>query len=97
MQTENAQALFVADAQMKTQSYLPLIAEERSKTNSNLEFTMEKNDLSVFKPSEEYIGKVRDRYKVKDKVILITTDRVSAFDRVLTTIPFKGQVLNLTR
>ena len=41
-------------------------------------------------------GKVRDQYTHEDKVILITTDRQSAFDRVLASIPFKGQVLNLT-
>lgn len=39
-------------------------------------------------------GKVRDIYSVGDQRILITTDRVSAFDRVLGLIPFKGQVLN---
>jgi len=41
-------------------------------------------------------GKVRDQYDIRDRVILITTDRQSAFDRVLASIPFKGQVLNLT-
>ena len=41
-------------------------------------------------------GKVRDQYDLGDKVSLITTDRQSAFDRVLASIPFKGQVLNLT-
>ena len=41
-------------------------------------------------------GKVRDQYDVGDKIALITTDRQSAFDRVLASIPFKGQVLNLT-
>ena len=41
-------------------------------------------------------GKVRDQYDLGDKIILITTDRQSAFDRVLASIPFKGQVLNLT-
>ncbi len=39
-------------------------------------------------------GKVRDIYSNGDERILITTDRVSAFDRVLGAIPFKGQVLN---
>lgn len=39
-------------------------------------------------------GKVRDYYLVKDKRILITTDRISAFDKVLGFIPYKGQVLN---
>jgi phosphoribosylaminoimidazole-succinocarboxamide synthase len=39
-------------------------------------------------------GKVRDSFVVGKKRILVTTDRISAFDRVLGTIPFKGQVLN---
>ena len=39
-------------------------------------------------------GKVRDSYLLQGRRILITTDRVSAFDRILGTIPFKGQVLN---
>ena len=41
-------------------------------------------------------GKVRDIYDLGDKLILITTDRQSAFDRILAAIPYKGQVLNLT-
>ncbi len=47
-----------------------------------------------FKIGKKYSGKVRDTYVSDDKVFLITSDRISAFDRVLTTIPFKGQVLN---
>lgn len=43
---------------------------------------------------EKTSGKVRDIYANGDERILITTDRVSAFDRVLGAIPFKGQVLN---
>src|SRR6516162_10607107 len=43
---------------------------------------------------EKYQGKVRDVYRRADRLVLITTDRLSAFDRVLTTIPFKGEVLN---
>ena len=39
-------------------------------------------------------GKVRDIYVSNGQRILITTDRVSAFDMVLGTIPYKGQVLN---
>ncbi|HID51183.1 MAG TPA: phosphoribosylaminoimidazolesuccinocarboxamide synthase [Anaerolineae bacterium] len=39
-------------------------------------------------------GKVRDSYRQDDRLLLITTDRVSAFDRVLGLIPYKGQVLN---
>jgi phosphoribosylaminoimidazole-succinocarboxamide synthase len=41
-----------------------------------------------------YRGKVRDNYSFNGKRLIITTDRISAFDRVLGTIPFKGQVLN---
>ncbi|MHA2121512.1 MAG: phosphoribosylaminoimidazolesuccinocarboxamide synthase, partial [Promethearchaeota archaeon] len=41
-----------------------------------------------------YRGKVRDNYIKDDKRIIIATDRLSAFDRVITTIPFKGQMLN---
>src|SRR3989338_169630 len=39
-------------------------------------------------------GKVRDYYKINKERILVTTDRISAFDRVLGYIPYKGQVLN---
>lgn len=49
-------------------------------------------DLPGFGPRLE--GKVRDSYVQEGQRILITTDRVSAFDRVLGAIPFKGQVLN---
>lgn len=41
-----------------------------------------------------YYGKVRDCYDLPDdRRILISSDRISAFDRILATIPFKGQVL----
>lgn len=43
---------------------------------------------------KKYEGKVRDTYELGDHVVIITTDRQSAFDRVLAAIPFKGQVLN---
>ena len=42
---------------------------------------------------ERIEGKVRDMYRVGAQRVLITTDRVSAFDRVLGAIPHKGQVL----
>jgi len=41
-----------------------------------------------------YFGKVRDCYDLPDDTrLLITTDRISAFDRILACIPWKGQVL----
>lgn len=42
-----------------------------------------------------YHGKVRDVYTIKDKLVLIASDRISAFDHILPrAIPYKGQVLN---
>jgi len=44
---------------------------------------------------KKYEGKVRDNYSTPDgRRILVVTDRISAFDRVLGTLPYKGQVLN---
>lgn len=59
---------------------------------SRLNNTLEKTDFSFL--GEKYEGKVRDNYTRGNKRIIITTDRVSAFDVVLGTIPLKGQVLN---
>src|SRR5450432_2666815 len=42
----------------------------------------------------KYEGKVRDNYTRDGQRFIVVTDRISAFDRVLGTIPFKGQVLN---
>jgi len=42
----------------------------------------------------KYEGKVRDCYVRDGRRTIVVTDRISAFDRVLGTIPFKGQVLN---
>jgi phosphoribosylaminoimidazole-succinocarboxamide synthase len=45
----------------------------------------------------KYAGKVRDTYDLHDgRLLLITTDRQSGFDRMLGAVPFKGQVLNRT-
>lgn len=42
-----------------------------------------------------YKGKVRDVYHFADKLVVVATDRISAFDVVLPkAIPYKGQVLN---
>jgi phosphoribosylaminoimidazole-succinocarboxamide synthase len=43
---------------------------------------------------ERYEGKVRDNYSRDGRRFIVVTDRISAFDRILGTIPFKGQVLN---
>jgi phosphoribosylaminoimidazole-succinocarboxamide synthase len=43
---------------------------------------------------KKYEGKVRDNYTQDGKRTIIVTDRISAFDRVLGTLPLKGQLLN---
>lgn len=41
------------------------------------------------------VGKVREWYPLSDgKRLIVTTDRLSAFDRILAKVPYKGQVLN---
>jgi phosphoribosylaminoimidazole-succinocarboxamide synthase len=46
------------------------------------------------KLGEKYEGKVRDNYTTSDgRRVIVATDRISAFDRVLGTLPLKGQVL----
>lgn len=43
---------------------------------------------------DHYRGKVRDLFLTDDEIIMITTDRLSAFDVVLTSVPCKGAILN---
>ncbi len=57
-----------------------------------LEFTLESTELPGLPPKHK--GKVRDVYDLGDRLLLVTSDRISAFDVVLGTIPCKGQVLN---
>ena len=58
--------------------------------------TIVKTDFNFPGQTNLYKGKVRDVYSIEeDKLIMIATDRISAFDCVLPKgIPFKGQVLN---
>ena len=51
-------------------------------------------DATIPELPNHYRGKVRDNYDLPDgRRIIIATDRLSAFDRILTAIPCKGQVL----
>jgi len=60
---------------------------------AQLGHTLERTDLHGL--GDKYEGKVRDNYSPGDgRRIIVVTDRISAFDVVLGTIPFKGQVLN---
>ncbi|MGM0461379.1 MAG: phosphoribosylaminoimidazolesuccinocarboxamide synthase [Fibrobacterota bacterium] len=64
----------------------------KARITENLNNCLENTDF--ISAGEKKRGKVRDQIILDDKIILITTDRQSAFDRILATVPFKGQVLN---
>lgn len=59
---------------------------------AQLNSTLSQTDFPAL--GSKYHGKVRDTYRAGDRLILVTTDRLSAFDHVLTTLPFKGDLLN---
>ena len=65
----------------------------KARIKSEINNTLTETNLQA---GDKRTGKVRDQYDLGDKIALVTTDRQSAFDRVLASIPFKGQVLNLT-
>ncbi len=67
-----------------------MVSEERIR--EELSRTIDVTHLEGLGEREQ--GKVRDSYKDGDRRVIVTTDRVSAFDVVLGTIPYKGQVLN---
>ncbi len=55
--------------------------------------TLERTSLDAL--GAKYEGKVRDNYTTADgRRFIVVTDRISAFDRVLGTLPLKGQILN---
>jgi phosphoribosylaminoimidazole-succinocarboxamide synthase len=61
----------------------------------NVEFVLD--DATIPELPNHYRGKVRDNYDLPDgRRIIIATDRLSAFDRAIAAIPFKGQVLTQT-
>ncbi|MBN2544406.1 MAG: phosphoribosylaminoimidazolesuccinocarboxamide synthase [Spirochaetes bacterium] len=55
-----------------------------------IDLTIKNTDYNI---GSKYKGKVRDVYDLGDHLLIIATDRISAFDRVLSFIPFKGEVL----
>jgi len=60
---------------------------------SALRHPLERTDFPEL--GKKYEGKVRDNYSAADgRRYIVVTDRISAFDRILGTLPLKGQVLN---
>jgi len=54
-------------------------------------------DATIPELPNHYRGKVRDNYDLPDgRRVIIASDRLSAFDRILCAVPFKGQVLTQT-
>jgi len=65
---------------------------ERAALSAHLENIL--SDATIPELPNHYRGKVRDNYDLPDgRRIIIATDRLSAFDRIITAIPFKGQAL----
>jgi phosphoribosylaminoimidazole-succinocarboxamide synthase len=62
------------------------------KLHAQLPHTLRQLDLPGL--GDLYRGKVRDNYSRGDRIVMVTTDRISAFDHVLGTIPFKGEILS---
>lgn len=59
------------------------------------QFTLPESDFTFPNQQSVYNGKVRDVYDLGEKLLVVVTDRISAFDHILPrAIPFKGQVLN---
>jgi phosphoribosylaminoimidazole-succinocarboxamide synthase len=52
------------------------------------------NDTNFDFLGPKIAGKVRDIYDLGDRLVLVTTDRHSSFDRIIAHVPWKGQVLN---
>lgn len=67
---------------------------EKARLKDFLSTTLQALPLDDAHAGGLFRGKVRDIVDLGDKLLITTTDRLSAFDRVLTTIPCKGQVLN---
>ena len=64
---------------------------DRDLIKQQLEYALEGTNFDD--QGELYKGKVRDNYINEETITMVTTDRISAFDRVLGTVPFKGQAL----
>jgi len=84
---------YVDECQERTKGYLDRINAGFGATFGTTSLTLTpKNGKSKV---DRYVGKVRDRYDDGERVYLVVTDRLSAFDRALAEIPFKGAVLNM--
>src|SRR3989338_5114535 len=65
--------------------------KQRNSKNSAMRNILKATDFKNL--GTKKVGKVRDIYIQDDRLILISTDRHSSFDRIIAYIPNKGQVL----
>eukprot|EP00178_Gracilaria_changii_P002120 TRINITY_DN1313_c0_g2_i1.p1 TRINITY_DN1313_c0_g2~~TRINITY_DN1313_c0_g2_i1.p1 ORF type:complete len:595 (+),score=80.21 TRINITY_DN1313_c0_g2_i1:241-1785(+) len=106
LQRANRDRLYVDDAQLMSESHRDSIAEVRlnGRTMVDTDAQMLFGATKKHAVTSSRKGKVRDQYafdgvtngKAERLLALVTTDRQSAFDRILAAIPFKGAVLNKT-
>lgn len=80
----------VVQSSLRVDEGAPMLTDERFA--AELRGTLERTDFGHLGTRHE--GKVRDSYVDGDVRTIVTTDRLSAFDRYVGTIPFKGQILN---
>ncbi len=76
---------FSADCEPKSTPFASIVQQVRRHVGKAL--------FGVEAPSPNYRGKVRDVFFKNHELIIVTTDRISAFDVVLGAIPFKGSLL----
>ena len=69
-------------------SAVRILHMDRELIKQQLQYPLEETNFDD--QGELYRGKVRDNYINEDTITMVTTDRISAFDRVLGTVPFKG-------
>ena len=85
----------IAETEIRTKTYLTEITHQANNKLTFISTESFKKLASHDKCLKVHYGKVRDVYTFQDYVILFTSDRQSAFDRQLASVPYKGQVLNL--
>lgn len=89
--TLHSMSAIVAETEARTQTYVARIDPAQCLTATSLAPL-----ASQIPPFQQIVGKVRDVYVFADRVLLVSTDRQSAFDRALASVPLKGRVLTMT-
>lgn len=87
----NTQKLYLADVRVCNQQQsvdLSTVVENTRDTPTIRKF----EEAGAFR--FQRLGKVRDVYVGTNELVLAASDRLSSFDRVITSVPYKGQILN---